>query len=314
MSEQYIYSEIFHSFQGEGLKTGTNTAWVRLFNCNLNCHGFMQKDPTDPSTYELPYQDFDPSTVERLEDLPVWSKGCDSSYSWARQFKDLNHKATGEEIAERIMEMLTNDDNPYGTFVHERSKQPTDLCFTGGEPMLPKNQRAMLDIVSSFETIAGGPVKHYPTMRLAHNLPPSITLETNGTQKIREAGQQLFHKQQFYGNEVFFSVSPKLFTVSGEKPELAIKPDIIRSYYDTSKSGQLKFVVGNEDRQWEELDRVIGQMRDAGVEYPVSIMPVGALDSQQDQVAAAVSDRALARGFHVSARVHTYVYGNHIGT
>mgnify|MGYP000580840923 CR=1 FL=1 len=148
----------------------------------------------------------------------------------------------------------------------------------------------------------------------ASPLPPSITLETNGTQKIREAGQQLFHKQQFYGNEVFFSVSPKLFTVSGEKPELAIKPDIIRSYYDTSKSGQLKFVVGNEDRQWEELDRVIGQMRDAGVEYPVSIMPVGALDSQQDQVAAAVSDRALARGFHVSARVHTYVYGNHIGT
>ena len=27
--------------------------------------------------------------VDKVEDLPVWDKGCDSSYTWAKEFKDL---------------------------------------------------------------------------------------------------------------------------------------------------------------------------------------------------------------------------------
>ena len=57
--KKYYYSEIFHSIQGEGEYTGVPTAWIRFFLCNLQCNGFGQKDPTDPSTYELPFENFD---------------------------------------------------------------------------------------------------------------------------------------------------------------------------------------------------------------------------------------------------------------
>jgi 7-carboxy-7-deazaguanine synthase len=77
--KKYTYSEIFHSIQGEGHYTGVPTAWIRFFLCNLQCDGFGQKFPTKPDTYELPYADFDAHSVDRVEDLPVWEKGCDSS-------------------------------------------------------------------------------------------------------------------------------------------------------------------------------------------------------------------------------------------
>ena len=76
---KYYYSEIFHSIQGEGHYTGVPTAWIRFFLCNLQCNGFGQLDPTNPETYELPFEDFDVSSVKRVEDLPVWDKGCDLS-------------------------------------------------------------------------------------------------------------------------------------------------------------------------------------------------------------------------------------------
>ena len=53
MQREHLYSEIFHSIQGEGYYTGYPTLWLRLWACNLQCHGFGQKDPTDESTYIL---------------------------------------------------------------------------------------------------------------------------------------------------------------------------------------------------------------------------------------------------------------------
>lgn len=313
MSNLITYSEMFHSLQGEGVLTGHNTAWLRLFNCNLDCAGFLQKDPTDPSTYELPYKDFDPSTVNRLEDLPVWSRGCDSSYSWALKFKHLNHQDTADGIARKIMKMLTTDTNPEGTFVHPKSGQETHMCFTGGEPLLPRNQRAIVAILEAFKLHRGGPVAD-TQYHLASNIPRHITFETNGTQLLKQDVVEYFTNRGMFDSEILFSVSPKLFTVSGEPNEKAIKPDVVKQYQDISRFGQLKFVVGTEQRQWEELERVVDQFRAAGVKYPVWLMPVGALEEQQTDIAARVSDMALARGYNVSARVHTYIYGNKIGT
>ena len=99
--KKYIYSEIFHSIQGEGHYTGVPTAWIRFFLCNLQCDGFGQKFPTKPDTYELPYNDFDAHSVDRVEDLPVWDKGCDSSYTWSKKFKHLMGQATGAELAQK---------------------------------------------------------------------------------------------------------------------------------------------------------------------------------------------------------------------
>ena len=69
---------MFWSFQGEAELAGTPTVWLRFFGCNLECNGFGQTHPTKPDTWELPYKDYDLIAVDRVEDLPVWDKGCDS--------------------------------------------------------------------------------------------------------------------------------------------------------------------------------------------------------------------------------------------
>ncbi len=295
--KKYYYSEIFYSIQGEGQYTGVPTAWIRFFLCNLQCNGFGQIDPTNPDTYELPFENFDVSSVDRVEDLPVWDKGCDSSYTWAKKFKGLMGYETPTVLANKITDILRTKENPNGLFLHPVSKQQQHLCFTGGEPLMVLSQNAIIGIYKEFEK--------------QNNVPVSMTFETNGTQKLK---QEFIDWANSINSEIFFSVSPKLWTVSGEKKEKAIKPDVVSDYYNLSKSGQLKFVVGDNDDQWNEMESIIKEFRDAGVHYPVWVMPVGAREEEQTATAGKVAERAFKRGYNVAARVHVYLFGNAIGT
>ena len=295
--KKYIYSEIFHSIQGEGHYTGVPTAWIRFFLCNLQCDGFGQKFPTKPETYELPYNDFDAHSVDRVEDLPVWDKGCDSSYTWSKKFKHLMGQATGAELAEKLVDIMKNEHNPDGLFMHPLSKQHNHLCITGGEPLMRHAQNAFIDIYNN----------------LGDNIPSSITWETNGTQKLSDDYKNLIQSDSFKP-EAFFSVSPKLWTVAGEKREKAIKPEIVKEYYDLSKTGQLKFVVGQTKEEWQDLDEVVTMFRDAGVHYPIWIMPTGAREEEQSATAGDVAKMAFERGYNVAGRMHVYLFGNAIGT
>ena len=117
-----LYSEIFRSIQGEGFYTGVPTVWLRLFGCNLECNGFGQKDPTDPSTYVLPYQEIDLTDITVPEELPVFPYGCDSSYSWSKRFKKLQRTGTPEEVAKQLYDIMYDN--------------RTHVAFTGGEPMM----------------------------------------------------------------------------------------------------------------------------------------------------------------------------------
>jgi len=297
VERKYYYSEIFHSIQGEGHYTGTPTAWIRFFLCNLQCNGFGQKDPTDPNTYELPFQDFDVDSVKRVEDLPVWEKGCDSSYTWAKKFKKLMGYETPTVLADKIVDILKTDTNQNGLFLHPNSRQHQHLCFTGGEPLMVTGQAASMGIYKSLEQRS--------------NLPSSMTFETNGTQTLTEPFKRWIKD---IPEEIFFSVSPKLFTVSGEKPEKAIKPENVAEYAGCSNRGQLKFVVGASRREWEELENTVRKFREAGVDWPVWIMPTGAREEEQTTTAGKVAEEAFKRGYNVSARVHVYLFGNAIGT
>ena len=295
--KKYYYSEIFYSIQGEGHYTGVPTAWIRFFLCNLQCNGFGQIDPTNPDTYELPYEDFDAKKVNRVEDLPVWKHGCDSSYTWAKKFKHLMGQETPEVLADKIVDILRNDSNPDGLFRHPVSGQTQQLCFTGGEPLMLMTQDAIVGIMKSLQE--------------RDNAPSSITFETNGTQKLKETTKEFLADME---QEVFFSVSPKLWTVAGEKSAKAIKPETVAEYKDTRNLGQLKFVMGHKDREWEELDTVIKQFRDVGVDWPIWIMPVGAREEEQNVTAGEVARKAFQRGYNVAARVHVHLFGNLIGT
>ena len=297
VERKYHYSEIFHSIQGEGHYTGVPTAWLRFFLCNLQCNGFGQVDPTDPSTYELPFEDFDVGSVKRVEDLPVWEKGCDSSYTWAKKFKGLMGHETPTVLANKIVDVIKNDSNPEGKFLHPVSKQHQHLCFTGGEPLMITAQAATVAI--------------YKELEKQKNLPGSITYETNGTQTLKEPFKEWIKNCD---TEIFFSVSPKLFTVSGEKTEKAIKPETVAEYYKLRKTGQLKFVVGEKDREWDEMESAIEKFRNAGVEWPVWVMPTGAREEEQVSGAGKVAEKAFKKGYNVAARVHVYLFGNAIGT
>ena len=295
--KKYYYSEIFHSIQGEGHYTGVPTAWIRFFLCNLQCSGFGQVDPTNPDTYDLPFLDYDVSQVKRVEDLPVWEKGCDSSYTWAKKYKHLMGQETPDSLANKIVDILKTESNPEGKFLHPMSKQRQHLCFTGGEPLMVTGQLASVGI--------------YEELLKQGNLPESMTFETNGTQKLREP-----FKEWATGidQEVFFSCSPKLFTVSGEESKKAIIPEVVGEYRQVSKAGQLKFVVGSEQRQWDEMDSAIEKYRAEGVDWPVWVMPVGAREEEQTATAGDVAKLAFQRGYNVAARVHVYLFGNAIGT
>ena len=310
--KKYIYSEIFNSIQGEGQYTGVPTAWIRFFLCNLQCDGFGQIHPTKPETWELPYLDFDAKSVNRVEDLPVWSKGCDSSYTWSKKFKHLMGKATGAELADKITDIMKTEHNPEGWFHHPLSLQHNHLCVTGGEPLMPHAQSAFLDIHETLRNKPGGPLRG-TKFYASSNLPSSVTWETNGTQPLGDDFCALIGSQLFMP-EAFFSVSPKLWSVAGEKREKAIVPDVVKQYYDISSNGQLKFVVGQTKEEWEELDEVINLFRDAGVNYPVWIMPVGAREEEQQATAGDVAKMAFQRGYNVSGRMHVYLFGNAIGT
>ena len=295
--KKYYYSEIFHSIQGEGHYTGVPTAWIRFFLCNLQCNGFGQIDPTDPEKYELPFEDFDVSSVERVEDLPVWDKGCDSSYTWAKKFKGLMGQETPSTLATKIIDIMKNESNPDGLFLHPVTGQRQHLCITGGEPLMITGQRATIGI--------------YEELERQGNLPGSMTFETNGTQKLRPEFIDWVNR---IDTEIFFSVSPKLWTVAGEKPEKAIKPEVVAEYHKLSNTGQLKFVVGDSNEQWEEMESVIKQFKEVGVDWPIWVMPTGAREEEQTATAGAVAERAFKRGYNVAARVHVYLFGNAIGT
>ena len=295
--KKYYYSEIFHSIQGEGHYTGVPTAWIRFFLCNLQCNGFGQIDPSDPSTYELPFESYDVSQVKRVEDLPVWDKGCDSSYTWAKKYKHLMGQETPTVLANKIVDILKTDSNPDGLFLHPVTNQRQHLCITGGEPLMVTGQSATVGI--------------YEELEKQKNLPSSMTFETNGTQKLK---QPFIDWANRIDTEIFFSVSPKLWSVAGEKADKAIKPDIVAEYYNISKAGQLKFVCGHKDEQWDEMEEAIAKFKSAGVDWPIWVMPVGAREEEQKDSAGAVAKRAFQRGYNVAARVHVYLFGNAIGT
>lgn len=288
----FNYSEIFgNTFQGEGHYTGVSTSWVRLWGCNFECAGFGQDKPEDPSTYDLDYLNIDPSKYKTMEELPVFHRGCDSSYSWSQKFQGMAHKGTGMEIANRILDTL-----PGRKWIHPKSGQPTHLAITGGEPLM--SQSAISAIMDAFFELG--------------EVPTHITIETNGTQSPRKNFIDAMKRFTDNGGELFWSVSPKLY-LSGEQFEQAILPEVLEEYLEISNLGQLKYVCNGTDRNWDEVEEATELYREVGVDWPVWVMPVGADREMQESHQAVISEQAIERGYYVAARVHTWVFGNVIG-
>jgi 7-carboxy-7-deazaguanine synthase len=301
------YSETFYSAQGEGSYVGIPSLWMRFFLCNLQCNGFGQKDPTDPSTYELPYETIDLTNIDNVFDLPVFEKGCDSSYTWSKRFKHLITDKTVEEAVDELQAHL-----PHGNFIHPVTQNKTHMVFTGGEPMIKKSQPGMISVLEEF------------ARRKMNNT--HVTVETNGTRavtpELEEFISNRFYTTDEYGGmipdslgtpEWFWSVSPKLWSTAGEKHSKAICPEIVGKYAEVSNHGQLKFVVNGSEESWREVEENTKLFREAGCNFPVWIMGVGGTFEGLIQTEATIADEAIQRGYNYTSRVHVHIYGNAIG-
>ena len=289
------YSEIFFSFQGEAEYAGTPAVWIRLFGCPLECNGFGQKDPTDPSSYVLPYQNVDLEGITSVDQLPVFEYGCDSSYSWSNRYKHLVTDETEAQVADRFEKILRDDCGITDkNWKHPVTGQPVMLCFTGGEPM--QWQKAMHAIVMELRN-------------RGHNL-EIITIETNGFQKLNE----IFFKD-IVGDKkthLHFATSPKMFTVSGERD--AINFTNLYSYCGWSNTGVVKIVHNGSDAAWQELTDITPQLAPLRPKWDFWIMPVGATKEQQELPSVAtIALEAMRRGWKVATRNHAYVFNNVIG-
>ncbi|QIW91130.1 hypothetical protein PVA8_108 [Vibrio phage PVA8] len=292
---QVRWTEMFYSIQGEGKYTGQASLFFRFWGCNLECHGFGQEDPTNKDTWVLDFKDYDPkaNNVTSVEDLPVWTRGCDSSYTWAKKYAHLASKSEVADVCEAMLEKLPN-----------RVWGDIHWVITGGEPMM--NQAQIIEMMNYFIKI--------------DNYPKHVTIETNGTRELKPEFAERWALIQWNTHSnvhLSFSVSAKLYNVTGEVHEKAIKPKVVNKY---ARIGEvwLKPVVVDKEACWDELDAVIAQFKAERNLHnvPVYIMPCGATQEEQEQdgYMASIAGKALARGYNVSVRTHVWIWGNAVGT
>ena len=222
------------------------------------------------------------------EELPVFPYGCDSSYSWSKRFKKLQRRGTPEEVASELYKLMYNN--------------KTHVAFTGGEPLMKAGQKNIVKVLTELSELY--------TVDNHRGYIENVTFETNGTRFLEDVLiDEILSRENT--TEFFFSVSPKIWSTSGEKDRIC--PDVVQGYYELSSIGQLKFVCNGTEQSWDEIEDAIASFRHSGVMYPIWIMPVGATEESQNEIAAEIAEQTMNRGYNVSARVHCYIWGNEIG-
>ncbi len=282
-------SELFYSVQGEGRYMGVPSVFLRTFGCNFTCDGFGMPKGEKSDERNIIAQHAD--QYKDYKSLPLVTTGCDSYASWDVRFKHLSPLLSIDGIVDAILHML-----PHGKWTSEH------LVITGGEPLLGW-QRAYPDLLS------------HPDMA---NL-QELTFETNGTQEISKNFAEYLSDWvnppdglPFEAwREITFSVSPKL-SVSGEKWQDAIKPEIVASY-EMFGYTYLKFVVASEE-DVQEAETAVNEYRRAGFKGPVYLMPVGGIESVYAMNNKNVALMAMKKGWRYSDRLQVPLFKNEWGT
>lgn len=273
-------SELFYSIQGEGRYMGVPSVFLRTFGCNFTCGGFGM--PRGQVSNERDVVAGNIHQFKQYRDLPLVSTGCDSYASWDPRFKHLSPLVETDQLVSEIIDLL-----PHKEWRDEH------LVITGGEPLLGW-QRAYPELL-----------EHKDMQGLKE-----LTFETNGTQTLSDELFDYMLNDSMI-SEFTFSVSPKL-SVSGEKWEDAIKPDIVHDY-ELLGYTYLKFVVDSES-DMQEVEQAVDEYRAAGFRGPVYLMPVGGVESVYSLNNKRVAEMAMARGYRYSDRLQVPLFKNAWGT
>lgn len=275
-------SELFYSIQGEGRFMGVPSIFLRTFGCNFTCDGFgmLRGEKSDERNIIGQHAD----QYKDYKSLPLVTTGCDSYASWDVRFKHLSPLLSIDGIVDAILHML-----PHGKWTSEH------LVITGGEPLLGW-QRSYPDLLS------------HPDMV---NL-QELTFETNGTQELTDEFSEYLKTHWRKGwDKLTFSVSPKL-SISGEKWEDAIRPEVIEQYQEHGYV-YLKFVVSDE-KDAAEAAMAVECYRDNGFTGPVYLMPVGGVESVYSMNNKNVALMAMKKGWRYSDRLQVPLFKNEWGT
>lgn len=279
-------AELFYSLQGEGQYVGVPSIFLRTFGCNFTCSGFGM--PAGELSTER--NGVDPGAYDDYNLLPLVATGCDSYASWDPKFKHLSPLMEVDTIVSKISEML-----PEGRFGRDKH-----LIITGGEPLLGW-QRSYPELLDKCIKIGL----------------TNLTFETNGTQPLTdEFAQYLYRKTYDRVLNITFSLSAKL-PCSGEKWEEAIRPDVVKSYFTmipaAADYSYFKFVVSTM-QDVEDAHKAIKEYKDAGVDIPVYLMPVGGVNSVYELNERNVADYCRDNGLRFSPRIQVPLYKNAWGT
>jgi 7-carboxy-7-deazaguanine synthase len=276
-------AELFYSIQGEGRFMGVPSVFLRVFGCNFTCGGFGM--PKGEESKERDYAAAEVKKYLSYKDLPLVSTGCDSYASWDPRFKHLSPVLDTNSITYSIMDIL-----PHKRWEDEH------LVITGGEPLLGW-QRAYPDLLD-----------HDSNKRLKE-----LTFETNGTQDLTSEFRKYLNDNwtKTRKDQLTFSVSPKL-SVSGEKKEEAILPDIV-TMYEWFGYTYLKFVVATQEDA-DEAEEAVNAYRKSGFNGPVYLMPLGGVESVYSLNNRRVAELAMKKGWRYSDRLQVPLFKNEWGT
>ena len=289
-------AEIFYSLQGEGKWAGVPSVFLRSFGCNFECRGFGMPAGEHTDNPEQIAKDVD--KFDKYEDLPLTEFGCDSYASWHKDFKKFSPVMETSDIVNKMQSLIPNNqwssNRPYFA---DKQTEDVHLVITGGEPLLGW-QRAWPGIIGLCK------------LKGLQN----VTFETNGTQELSNNFCQYLNEFTEFGkhyDRLTFSVSAKL-PCSGEKWEDAIKPDVVKHYQEHGFT-YLKFVVATKD-DVNDVDRAVTEYRNAGVDCPVYLMPVGGVPNQYHLNVKEVAALAMTKGYRYSPRLQVDIWKNAWGT